>query len=98
MATTFLCVILSAICDKRNGIPLTAQPIVCVLLVMSLCLFYSANAGAEVNPARDIGPKIMALCVGYGWEVIRCIIYIKTVIIRSDSCYHYQPWNHKNPT
>ncbi|VDK85218.1 unnamed protein product, partial [Onchocerca ochengi] len=31
--------------------------------------FHFANAGGEVNPARDIGPKITALIAGYDWTI-----------------------------
>ncbi|VDK36436.1 unnamed protein product [Gongylonema pulchrum] len=77
MASAFLTIVVLVICDKRNGVPLVAQPVMCMLLVSALAFFYSVNAGAEVNPARDVGPKLMALCVGYGWEVIRLVIYLR---------------------
>ncbi|KAJ1357958.1 hypothetical protein KIN20_016236 [Parelaphostrongylus tenuis] len=60
----FVCVII----DKRNGIPDYAHPFLfgITLLVIGTC--YGMNLGYPINPARDLGPRILAFFI-YGDEV-----------------------------
>lgn len=57
--------------DPRNKIPPAGQPVVLIFTIIVIGVCVSANAGGEINPARDLGPKLLALSVGYGWEVFR---------------------------
>ena len=38
-----------------------------LLMLIGMCL--GMNAGYAINPARDFGPRMLTLCVGYGWRV-----------------------------
>ncbi|KAL6741925.1 hypothetical protein Aduo_015132 [Ancylostoma duodenale] len=64
-----LCIGVAAIVDPRNQIPPWLQPTLIGLLLMSVGMALGMNAGYAVNPARDIGPRLLTLTVGYGWEV-----------------------------
>uniref|UniRef100_A0A915D2T2 Uncharacterized protein n=1 Tax=Ditylenchus dipsaci TaxID=166011 RepID=A0A915D2T2_9BILA len=67
--TAFLCICIGMITDRRNRIDLWLQS---TLIGLSLALIGTAfgyNAGFGVNPARDLGPRLFTLCVGYGWKV-----------------------------
>jgi glycerol uptake facilitator-like aquaporin len=39
--------------------------------VTTISISFGLNGGWAVNPARDLGPRLFTLCVGYGWEVFR---------------------------
>ena len=60
-----------AIIDPRNKIPKAAQPVLFGLLLTVLCCGFALNSGNAMNPARDLGPRIFSLVVGYGWKVFR---------------------------
>ncbi|KIH57434.1 aquaporin-9 domain protein [Ancylostoma duodenale] len=69
--TAMLCIGVATIVDPRNQIPPWLQPTLIGLLLMSVGMALGMNAGYAVNPARDIGPRLLTLTVGYGWEVFR---------------------------
>ncbi|KAK6111880.1 Uncharacterized protein BM_BM856 [Brugia malayi] len=55
--------------DPRNKIPPAVQPVVLIFSIILIAVCVTANAGGEINPARDLGPKLVAFTVGYGWDV-----------------------------
>ncbi|CAP32749.2 Protein CBR-AQP-7 [Caenorhabditis briggsae] len=57
----FVCVII----DKRNGIPAAAHPLLFGLVVMMIGTAYGMNLGYPINPARDLGPRIVTFFI-YG--------------------------------
>ena len=56
------------ITDKRLKIPPCLVPILAGLLMTMIALSYGANAGFANNPARDLGPRLFTLAVGYGTD------------------------------
>ena len=69
MCTFVLCFIIGIISDPKNKIPRAAQPPMFGLMILLMCLGFGLNAGNAMNPARDLGPRLFTLCVGYGTEV-----------------------------
>nr|G5CTG1.2 RecName: Full=Aquaporin-4; Short=AQP-4 [Milnesium tardigradum]AEP14558.2 aquaporin 4 [Milnesium tardigradum] len=59
-----------SICDFRNSRPDKGMfPFAVGMLIMTVFLAFSYSAGAAMNPARDISPRLWTLIVGYGDEV-----------------------------
>jgi aquaglyceroporin related protein, other eukaryote len=53
------------------------------LLVTALCMAFGYNTGACLNPARNFGPRLVALAAGYGpstftatncWWLLGCMV------------------------
>uniref|UniRef100_A0A1I7YD23 Aquaporin-9 n=1 Tax=Steinernema glaseri TaxID=37863 RepID=A0A1I7YD23_9BILA len=67
--TVMLCICVSLITDKRNGIPSWLQPLYIGLTIMLVGMAVGMNSGYAVNPARDFGPRLFTFCAGYGLKV-----------------------------
>jgi aquaglyceroporin related protein len=44
-------------------------PLMMLFLIFSLGTGFGWNTGYAINPARDLGPRIMATILGYGSEL-----------------------------
>ena len=66
-----LVICICIICDERNKIPRIAQPTLLGFMLTLIQFSMAWNASNSMNPARDFGPRLMTLVVGYGWEVFR---------------------------
>uniref|UniRef100_A0A7E4ZWL0 Aquaporin-3 n=1 Tax=Panagrellus redivivus TaxID=6233 RepID=A0A7E4ZWL0_PANRE len=66
--TAILAAMIVLITDKRHGIPSHQQPILAGATMSMIAMTFGDN-GFGINPARDLGPRIMALIVGYGPRV-----------------------------
>ncbi|CAJ0591662.1 unnamed protein product [Cylicocyclus nassatus] len=69
LGTAVLCMGIAAITDRRNRIPTFLQPAFMGTLLAAIGMSYSLNAAYAINPARDFAPRLLTLCVGYGWRV-----------------------------
>uniref|UniRef100_A0A0R3RX47 Aquaporin n=1 Tax=Elaeophora elaphi TaxID=1147741 RepID=A0A0R3RX47_9BILA len=69
VGTSLLSFCVMLLTEPRNKIPPVARPMILSMTIVLVATCVSANTGGEVNPARDLGPKLMAIAVGYGWEV-----------------------------
>ncbi|ETN69636.1 putative aquaporin-9 [Necator americanus] len=58
----FVCVII----DKRIAVPGPAHPLLFGLVVLMIGTSMGMNVGYPINPARDLGPRIFMLFLGYG--------------------------------
>uniref|UniRef100_A0A3Q2QXX2 Aquaporin 10a n=1 Tax=Fundulus heteroclitus TaxID=8078 RepID=A0A3Q2QXX2_FUNHE len=72
--TLLLCIL--SLTEKRNtpAPPDLIAPIVAGI-VLGIIMSMSANCGAALNPARDLGPRLLMLTAGWGTEVFTCYNY-----------------------
>ncbi|KAI6237146.1 Major intrinsic protein domain containing protein [Aphelenchoides besseyi] len=68
-ATAFLVICVGTISDKRNFVPIWAQPFLLSLSLTLIGIAFSLNAGYAINPARDLSPRIATYLFGYGPRV-----------------------------
>ncbi|CAJ0607654.1 unnamed protein product [Cylicocyclus nassatus] len=61
----FVCVVI----DKRAAIPAPAHPFLIGCVIMMIGTSMGMNVGYPINPARDLGPRIFMLFIGYNTEV-----------------------------
>ncbi|GHF22608.1 aquaporin [Amycolatopsis deserti] len=67
VGTAILVAIIAAIIDARNQPPsANLAPFVVGLVVVAIGLTYGTNAGYAINPARDLGPRLLAFVAGWG--------------------------------
>ncbi|XP_015236041.1 PREDICTED: aquaporin-10-like [Cyprinodon variegatus] len=62
--------------EKRNTpAPSDLVPPIVATIVLGIGMSMSANCGAAINPARDLGPRLFTLTAGWGTEVFTCYNY-----------------------
>jgi glycerol uptake facilitator protein len=71
VGTAFLLIFVAALVDRRNLAPKgNLTPFLVGLAVAAIGMSYGANAGYAINPARDLGPRLLALVTGWGQTAI----------------------------
>jgi glycerol uptake facilitator protein len=66
VGTAILVFIVLAVTTAANNPPLASLgPVVIGLLVVGIGMAWGANAGYAINPARDFGPRLASLIIGY---------------------------------
>ncbi|CAF5014848.1 unnamed protein product, partial [Rotaria sp. Silwood1] len=70
LSTALLLIALCSLSNKRNKLVANAQiPIAVGFMITAIGVAFGYNCGFPINPARDFGPRLFTLCVGYGSEV-----------------------------
>jgi len=69
IGTAILSGLIALITDRRHRIPPAVQPAIIGSIMTMIAMTFGANGGFAINPARDLGPRLFTVCVGYGWEV-----------------------------
>ncbi|KAH7729855.1 CRE-AQP-2 protein [Aphelenchoides avenae] len=69
VATALFCLFIAHVVDHRNRYPSWAQPYVIGTVFVMVGTAFALNAGYPCNPARDFGPRLFTLIIGYGGEV-----------------------------
>ena len=66
IGTAFLVGFIFAVTDEFNA-PVKANlaPLIVGFIVVAIGISYGANAGYAINPARDLGPRILAFFEGW---------------------------------
>jgi glycerol uptake facilitator protein len=67
VGTMFLLMLIAAVIDLRNtAVQANLGPLVIGFAVAAIGMSYGANAGYAINPARDLGPRLLAWVGGWG--------------------------------
>lgn len=67
IGTALLVLVVFALTDERNQPPKSNMaPLVVGLVVVAIGMSFGANAGYAINPARDLGPRLLAAVAGWG--------------------------------
>jgi glycerol uptake facilitator-like aquaporin len=67
IGTFALVFVIFAVTDKRNGPPPAGLvPLAIFVVVLGITAAYGMQTSFAINPARDLGPRIMTAMVGYG--------------------------------
>ncbi|KAI0304448.1 aquaporin [Multifurca ochricompacta] len=70
IGTFILLLVVFAITDKRNAPPPSGLvPLVVFITILGIAVAFGMQTGFAINPARDLGPRIMTAMVGYGRKV-----------------------------
>ncbi|KAI0251980.1 aquaporin-like protein [Lactifluus subvellereus] len=70
LGTFVLLLVVFAITDKRNGPPPAGLvPLVVFITILGIGVSFGMQTGFAINPARDLGPRVMTAMVGYGRQV-----------------------------
>lgn len=71
IGTALLICVLFALTDERNQPPkANLAPFVVGLVVVAIGISFGANSGYAINPARDLGPRLLAGLAGWGGNAI----------------------------
>jgi aquaglyceroporin related protein len=68
-STALLVFIVFAITGPRSNIPAAAIPAMLFVTVLAIASGFGMQTGFALNPARDLGPRILSAMVGYGGDV-----------------------------
>jgi MIP family channel proteins len=71
VGTALLLLVIFAFGDRRNAGPATGGPVLVGALVVAIGMTFGFNAGYAINPARDLGPRLLTALAGWGNEVFR---------------------------
>ncbi|KAJ1651661.1 glycerol channel [Dispira simplex] len=71
LATAMLVMAIFGITDRHNVPPIGWGPLALGLAVGSVLMSLTFQTGGGLNPARDLGPRLYLLAVGYTSEVFR---------------------------
>ncbi|HEY6761694.1 MAG TPA: MIP/aquaporin family protein [Baekduia sp.] len=67
IGTALLVGVIFALTDDRNQPPLSnLAPFIVGLIVVAIGISFGANSGYAINPARDLGPRLLAWAAGWG--------------------------------
>jgi len=70
LATAFLVIAVFSMCDRQNmGTPKGLGPLVIFMVFVAITVSLGMETSFGINPARDLGPRILTSMVGYGREV-----------------------------
>jgi MIP family channel proteins len=71
VGTALLLLVIFAFGDRRNAAPASGGPVLVGALVVAIGMTFGFNAGYAINPARDLGPRVLTAFAGWGNEVFR---------------------------
>lgn len=76
LGTMLLTLLIFSLTDGRNSIPKSGLgPVVVGAVVLLIGMSFGYNAGYAINPARDLGPRLLTFVGGWGSEVFTAAGY-----------------------
>jgi aquaglyceroporin related protein len=67
MATAVLLLVIFAVTDRQNGITSPGLvPLILFIAILGIGCALGMETGYALNPARDLGPRLLTSMVGYG--------------------------------
>ncbi|KAE9395433.1 aquaporin [Gymnopus androsaceus JB14] len=69
LGTAILVFIVFTATDPMNAIPSNLVPVMLFVVLLGIALCLGMETGFAVNPARDLGPRLLTSMVGYGGAV-----------------------------
>jgi len=70
IGTFILLLLVFAVTDKKNSPPPGwIVPLVVFFTILGIAVAFGMQTGFAINPARDLGPRVMTAMVGYGRQV-----------------------------
>jgi len=69
IGTFILLLVVFAVTDKRSGTPAGFVPLIVFITFLGVGTSFGMQTGYAINPARDLGPRLMTAMVGYGRQV-----------------------------
>ncbi|KAL0985262.1 hypothetical protein UPYG_G00154710 [Umbra pygmaea] len=76
VGTALLLLCILPLDDQKNSpAPSALLPPIVATVVLGISMSLSSNCGAAINPARDLGPRLLTLTAGWGTEVFTCYNY-----------------------
>lgn len=79
-AALLLCVL--ALGDQRNSsLPDGLQPVLVGAAVLIIGISMGSNSGYAINPARDFGPRLFTYIAGWGVDVFKSVVSLRTLIL-----------------
>lgn len=67
VGTAFLLMLIAAVIDMRNkAVQANMGPLIIGFTVAAIGISFGANAGYAINPARDLGPRLLTWMAGWG--------------------------------
>jgi glycerol uptake facilitator protein len=71
IGTALLVCVLFGLTDERNQPPkANIAPFIVGLVVVAIGISFGANSGYAINPARDLGPRLLTWIEGYGANAV----------------------------
>eukprot|EP00586_Coscinodiscus_wailesii_P006047 CAMPEP_0172490558 /NCGR_PEP_ID=MMETSP1066-20121228/21031_1 /TAXON_ID=671091 /ORGANISM="Coscinodiscus wailesii, Strain CCMP2513" /LENGTH=313 /DNA_ID=CAMNT_0013259085 /DNA_START=100 /DNA_END=1041 /DNA_ORIENTATION=+ len=71
MGTAMLTFIIFSVTHKKNNVPAAAVPAIVGAAIGSIIAIIGSLSGGAINPARDLGPRIVAAMVGWGTDAFK---------------------------
>ncbi|KAF5392700.1 hypothetical protein D9757_000973 [Collybiopsis confluens] len=69
LGAAILVFVVFMVTDPGNGIPSSVVPMVLFVVLLGIAISLGMETGFAINPARDLGPRLLTAMVGYGGKV-----------------------------
>lgn len=80
IGTAVLLLVVLAVTDKKNGPPpVGLVPLVLFITILGIGAALGMQTGYAINPARDLGPRLLTAMVGYGRAVFNFRRYVPSL-------------------